>query len=538
MKHPPVRRLPDRPDLNQLRRQAKELLAAYRAGEAAEVAQVGQFERGTDAANFALHHAQLVVARSYGFDSWPKLKARVDGVTISRLADAIRAADHVQVRALLKTRPELATMDMDANNEHQPLHYAVLTRSPEMVRLLMEHGANSRKGIWPIREATSPLTLAIERGYEEIVAIIHDAERRRRPAANEAAQPARTDNPQPAVHSAVKRGDLAWLRARSAEGPLVPENWVGGGQLLSLAVEHDQPEVLSFLLDLGFDPDERIRLGDLDDPVYTWGGALHRCAGSGKLTMAEILLAHGADSNAQVYASGSVMFKAYAHKDEAMVKLLEAYGGFLDAASVGFLGQTEMARRMLADESAGRLRDGIVSDGSTLAETLLWTGAGGGEPEIVQMALDRIDWPRNDPRWHWPLWQAFTSGAGDPQRGLGCFRILLQRADPNVSTFGRTILHDVVAAGKNVEERLPFAKMLLDAGARTDLRDDLLRSTPLGWACRWGRVEIAKLLLERGADPRESGAEPWATPRAWAEKMQHPALLALLGESDELLESR
>jgi len=70
--------------------------------------------------------------------------------------------------------------------------------------------------------------------------------------------------------------------------------------------------------------------------------------------------------------------------------------------------------------------------------------------------------------------------------------------------------------------------MLLDAGARLNLRDELLKSTPLGWACRWGRIELVKLFLARGADPIEADAEPWATPRAWAEKMKHAEALMLL----------
>jgi ankyrin repeat protein len=70
--------------------------------------------------------------------------------------------------------------------------------------------------------------------------------------------------------------------------------------------------------------------------------------------------------------------------------------------------------------------------------------------------------------------------------------------------------------------------MLLDAGASLSKRDPLLRSTPLGWACRWGRMELARLYLERGADPLEADAEPWATPLAWATKGKHDALIELL----------
>ena len=67
----PIRSLLERPDLDQLRRQAKELFEAYLAGDEAAVAEVNHFYLGAEAPEFALHQAQLVLARSYGFDSWP-----------------------------------------------------------------------------------------------------------------------------------------------------------------------------------------------------------------------------------------------------------------------------------------------------------------------------------------------------------------------------------------------------------------------------------------------------------------------------------
>jgi len=171
--------LREHPDLDQLRRQAKELLAAFTAGEPDAVAEVNAHYHDADAVNFELHDAQLVLARAYGFDSWPKLKAYLDGVNIKSLTDAVRAGDLARVRAMIEARPELVNTDMAENDEHRAIHYAVLARSSEMVRLLMQHGADARKGIYPHRGATGALTMAIERGYEEIVAIIREEERRR-----------------------------------------------------------------------------------------------------------------------------------------------------------------------------------------------------------------------------------------------------------------------------------------------------------------------------------------------------------------------
>jgi hypothetical protein len=123
-------------------------------------------------------------------------------------------------------------------------------------------------------------------------------------------------------------------------------------------------------------------------------------------------------------------------------------------------------------------------------------------------------------------------------RSLECFKLVLQRCNPDASLyFGRTILHDIAGMygrDRNREGRdgsgdaIAFATAVLDAGGRLDIRDDLLKSTPLGWACRWGLADLVKLFLDRGADPVEVIAQPWATPRAWAEKGNHSAVLALL----------
>src|SRR4029453_5639388 len=52
----------------------------YRAGAATPVAQVQRHEQAPDPTAFALHDAQRVLARSYGFTSWQKLKSYVQSI--------------------------------------------------------------------------------------------------------------------------------------------------------------------------------------------------------------------------------------------------------------------------------------------------------------------------------------------------------------------------------------------------------------------------------------------------------------------------
>ena len=278
--------------------------------------------------------------------------------------------------------------------------------------------------------------------------------------------------------------------------------------------------------------------------AYSQGYPLWYCAALGRREMAEILLQRGANPNVHVDSSGSAVYSAYSHKQWDMVELLRRHGGVVSADTAAIYRQTDLARQMLADEARGALPDGIVSPGKPVAEELLNFGASGGAPEIVRMALERIDWPRDDPRWfrilaqplnfwHHIPWLYAGNRELDRATYLSCFRLILERCDPNlIGGFGRTVLHEIAAMGDHVteEEAAAFASALLDAGARMDVRDDILQSTPLGWACRWGRASVAKAMLERGADPLEADAELWARPRAWAEKMGHDSVLTVLRE--------
>jgi hypothetical protein len=65
--------LPGRPDLAQLRRQARELLRAAAKGEPTAAARLRAVSEGV-----TLSAAQLAVAREYGYRSWPALKAEAE----------------------------------------------------------------------------------------------------------------------------------------------------------------------------------------------------------------------------------------------------------------------------------------------------------------------------------------------------------------------------------------------------------------------------------------------------------------------------
>jgi len=74
--------LPQDPDLDQLRRRARELQRGVRRGEAAALDRVSRWHPTPPTADtFPLAAAQLVVAREHGFASWARLRRYVDVVT-------------------------------------------------------------------------------------------------------------------------------------------------------------------------------------------------------------------------------------------------------------------------------------------------------------------------------------------------------------------------------------------------------------------------------------------------------------------------
>src|SRR4029450_284531 len=100
------------------------------------------------------------------------------------------------------------------------------------------------------------------------------------------------------------------------------------------AVRGARPDVLRRLLDMGLDPNERMQLGQLEEQTFSSGGALLEAVNPGRIALARLLLAHGADPNASVYTAGSATAAAYnggsprTHApDQAMIDFMGEHGG-------------------------------------------------------------------------------------------------------------------------------------------------------------------------------------------------------------------
>jgi len=134
----PVRHLPVRPDLEQLKHQAKDLLRAWRAGDAEALADLREFHpEAVDPRTAQLADAQLVLARSYQAPSWPRL------VRACQLIDAIWRDDPDTVRDLVTRFPNLLYEQATIRNSNwgPPLSYAANLGRDRIIRMLHELGA-------------------------------------------------------------------------------------------------------------------------------------------------------------------------------------------------------------------------------------------------------------------------------------------------------------------------------------------------------------------------------------------------------------
>ncbi len=168
---------------------------------------------------------------------------------------------------------------------------------------------------------------------------------------------------------------------------------------------------------------------------------------------------------------------AWNHADPSVKLLLLERGAKPQPYMISEAHDVERARNLLAADPT-----------EELASELLWSAADHGCPAIVESALPYLSWKPADSRWHWVLIQPIRGAGADSAHNQGHFQslatLLRHGIDPNVSRFGQTALHFTAArqSGLSGTDRARFASLLLERGARLDLRDELLRSTPAGAA--------------------------------------------------------
>jgi ankyrin repeat protein len=222
--------------------------------------------------------------------------------------------------------------------------------------------------------------------------------------------------------------------------------------------------------------------------------------------MAELLLEHGANPNTAPESSGSAI--SHTRNDPEMRALLLRFGAHEQPRPFDDLAQlfddnnfAELDKRLTERRVMDRQGEAFWGEG------ILAGPANGGHRETIEMLLRHGAHVPDVSKWGRYYYFKHTEIA----------QLLLENGmNPNHCNWHHTtLLHDMAQEG-----HIAKARLLLDHGARVDAIDDEYRSTPLGMAARWGQSEMVALLIERGANPNESGAA-WSTPLAWARKKGH-----------------
>lgn len=142
-----LRELPERPNLDHLRNQARTLLRERLAADA--VATKRFTALGIESAEPKLADALHVIAREYGFHTWPALKLHIElnsTDAIEALIAAIKANDAQLVRQVLTRNPSLKVRINEPlpnyGFDEPPILSAVHKQNRDMIDALLDFGAN------------------------------------------------------------------------------------------------------------------------------------------------------------------------------------------------------------------------------------------------------------------------------------------------------------------------------------------------------------------------------------------------------------
>lgn len=301
--------LPCRPDLQQLRHQAKDLLRAARGGDRTALARMGAVSD-----HVTLSSAQLLIARDLGFANWAQLQAELER---RRILDD---RDVEGLTAALAQNPTIATAGLRQWSDHPlgpaPLSYIAMLRFDTATRVWRDVPGTAAMAQVLIAagalvdghadDSETPLITAASYGDAHVARVLVEA------GANLEAKASPTAGGVPGGtamrHAAVfgmtavvdvlvaARVEIESIVDAAAAGALT--GWEVGAapaqdrvRALVMAADHERLDVIDELLAAGT---------PVDAVDEVWGRQpLHTAAENGRPASVRHLLAHGADPNLQ-----------------------------------------------------------------------------------------------------------------------------------------------------------------------------------------------------------------------------------------------
>ena len=473
-----AKQLPPRPNLDQLKRQAKDLLESARRNEPgarvrfrALPALASASDETLDRAPLALHDAQSVIAREHGFHSWNALRDHVEAVTLE-----LDAAVGQFLEAATDGRSERAERIL-------ALHPGIAQANFQTALVLGDaHRVDARLDQDPSL-ATKP---GGPRGWEPLHYVCHTA------MAHDSSPPGRA-----AGLAAIGRRLIALGADPNTRFPWLHHNvrrpvlWGASSVVRALPL-------VAALLDAGADAND--------------GVTLPLAASAGDIPVLEALLAHGADPNAVFAENGETPLHAVARAwDAPLAQAMVKHGadisrqradGRTPYAVAELSGNRGMAEWLLAQGAAPELSevDRLVAacsrgDRATMGALLA------ANPGLRDQITDD----------HYIAFhQAAEHGDVNAIEAMLACGFDPNRPDAGI---GKTALHSAAMGG------WPDAvRALLAHGASVHARDREFHGQPLIWAAEGSRTQhregrdfaaVGKLLLEAGSPVEwETGAEP------------------------------
>lgn len=409
---------------------------------------------------------------------------------ISAFLDAAKRGDREAVRTALGRDPGLARASDDTGDT--ALHRAAEIGDLYMMEELIASGA------------------AVDAARADGFRPVHCALHRGRKSPDQSFAAARlllSHGAKYTLYLAAVFGDMETVRATlerdRTQANLPDTQW---WRPITAAARRRDFEMVKLLLEHGADPN----LPEDGAPV---GQALWTAVYLDQPEMVKLLLEHGANPNTSPESSGSAVFQA--RNNPEILALLYQYGATVESRPFEEISRLIEERRI--EELEKRLSEtGLMArqGEASWGEGILAGPANAGDLELIEVLM----------RWGARVPDVTKWGRAYYFKHEEVARYLLEHGmNPNHRSWqGVTLLHDMAFEGS-----VGKARLLLDHKADVDAIDGEYRSTPLGFAARWNRPEVALLLIERGADVNRAGAD-WARPVAWARKKGHTGMVELL----------